>query len=167
MQADSKTEKLFADEKGIKIMLEKIRRYFYKRNLVGSVDITRSYISAEASLSVEIDGSGDYTGESIKDTRKMGIKVNKTVDAVMERFIGLVVKGTQQALEQLIYRSKTYYGKSYKDDMTLSASLTFTDPTGYFGVTIGIAATVQSMHESIFRDNEFEMTFAFPSEAIK
>ncbi|KAJ1429830.1 hypothetical protein B484DRAFT_449224 [Ochromonadaceae sp. CCMP2298] len=151
-------EKMYADEKGMKLLLEKVRKYYYDKGLVGSLEISRSYLMAESSLSIDIDGTQEYEDEKVQETQ---VKVHKKVDAVVDSFLDFIVTGTTSAINKLMNRAKVYAGKSYADDMSLSLSMSWSDPQGIFGVSIGCSVTVASILEHIYREHEFEMSFGF------
>jgi hypothetical protein len=156
---NNEVEKMYADEKGMKILLERLRKYYYKKGLVGSVEISRSYLGVESSLSIDIDGTGEYEDEEICE--KKSVKMSKMVDKVVEKFLQFIVKGTTTALEQLMNRAKVYAGKSYAADMSLSLSASWSDPQGILGVTISCSASVSSILDCIYKEHKFEMDFCF------
>jgi hypothetical protein len=152
---EDKARKL-ADETGIKHFLEGTRKLFYKYGLQGEVEITKGALMGESTLVCEIDGTGEFVPDD-----PIGGKVNRFIDAIAEQLIQTVLHGVENMIKDLIFRSKMYWDRSYKDDMTLAGSFSWSDPKGFFTWTISCSATIQSMHEYLFKRNEFELTYGF------
>lgn len=160
MQADisEKLKKLGTDdERGLKRTLEGIRTLYYQYRLVGEIEITKAALMTESVLVCEVDGTGEY----VQDVEPEGVKVSVIVDAIAQRIFDGMVHGVDKLLNDLIHRSKAYWHKSYKDDMTLAGTFSWSDPKGYFTWTVGCSATIKSMHDYLFSQNEFELTYAF------
>ena len=156
--AEKRANKLADDEHGIKILLEKVRSLFFKYGLVGDVSITKSGLMVDATLTCEIDGTTEY----IVDIDRREIKVNEFIDSIALNIINLITMGIEKMLNDMIFRSKSYWNKSYKDHMTLSGNFAWSDPKGYFSMSVSCSATVKSMHDYLFSQKEFELTYGFP-----
>ena len=160
--AAEKAKKLADDEFGMKLLLERIRQLYFKYQFVGDIEITRTTLMVEASLSCSVDGTGTY----IQDPEVDGVKVSKFVDAFVLEMIKIMVLGVDKMLQDLLFRSTAYWDKSYKDDMTLSGNFTWSDPNDILGASISCSATMKSMHDHIFKKNEFELTYGLPVNRI-
>mmetsp|Transcript_65577 Transcript_65577/g.128941 ORF Transcript_65577/g.128941 Transcript_65577/m.128941 type:complete len:180 (+) Transcript_65577:36-575(+) len=154
----AKVKKLADDERGIKILLESVRKLFYEYQLVGDIEITQGASVTEATLSCEVDGTGLFVPDP---SPAKDVKINHIVDSIAEGIIALIVMGVDKLINDLICRSKAYWDRSYRDQMKLAGSFSWSDPKGFFTTTIGCSATIESMHDYLLRNNEFELTYGF------
>jgi hypothetical protein len=152
-----KAKELADGESGLKQLLEGIRKLYFKYDLIGEIEITKGGSMTEAILTCDVDGTEKY----VEDPEVYGVKLNVIMDAIVTNMIKLVTIGVEKMLRDLIHRSKAYWKKVYKDDMTLAGTFTWSDPKGFFTTTIGCSATIASMHNHLFKENEFELTYGF------
>lgn len=156
---ERKIKNIAEGEHTVKLLLEKICKLYYDYKLCGEVSVTKGILSAEAVLTCEIDGT-DGSYESQIGTGS-GTVVNKIVDTVVDKVVTLISIAVDKLIRDLIERSRAYWDKPYKDHMTLAGNFSFSDPNGILSVSIECSATVKSLHDYIFRENEFEYTFGF------
>ena len=156
-KAHENAQRVISDETGVKLLLDKVRKLYYDYRMVGEIQVTKMGLF-ESSLSCEVDGTGEY----FKDLDTNEVKINKFVDSIAAEVITIISFGVDKMLNDIMYRSKQYWEKSYRDDMTLSGTFTFEEPNGIFSMSIQCSATVKSMHDNYFKQNEFELTYGFP-----
>jgi hypothetical protein len=120
------------------IILEKVREMYYQRGLVGSVDISRSFLFTCNDISCDIDGTG--TPEVEPAVEHASAEVEK-----VPMLVKLTIKNVTRLLNRLETRAKNYKTKSYKDDLTISGSINICDPMGFTSVSISCSATLSSL----------------------
>jgi hypothetical protein len=120
------------------IILEKVRELYQRKGFVGSVDISRSFLCTSNSLSCDIDGSGGSEETPLDDS------TFAETDKV-PMLSKITINNVTRLLARLESRAKNYRNKPYKDDLTISGSVGFTDPMGFSGVSISCNATVSSL----------------------
>jgi len=119
------------------IILEKVREIYFQRKLVGSIEISRSFLAMSNSVSCDVDGTGE------PDPRP--VEVAGKEDQKIPMLAKVTINNATRLINRMETRSKNYRGKVYKDDLTVSGSISITDPLGFTGVSISCSATISSL----------------------
>lgn len=129
------------NEYRLTIILEKVRDMYYQRGLVGSVEISRSFLCTCNSISCDIDGSSSpESGTTAEEAGAAEAEAQK-----IPLLVKLTVRNTTRLLQRLEARAKNYRNKPYKADLSVSGSISITDPMGFTGVSISCSATLESL----------------------
>ena len=121
------------------IILEKVRELYFQRSLVGSVEIERSLLCTSNSISCDIDGTA--TPEETDAVDESSFSETEKVPMLAK----MTIKNVTRLLNRLEVRARNYKSKPYKDDLTISGSISITDPMGFTGVSISCEATIVSL----------------------
>ena len=135
-EVEREEEESRKNEYRLMIILEKVREIYYQRKLVGSIEISRSFLATSNSIGCDIDGTGEFepeVPEAGKEEQKIPLLSRVTIN------------NATRLLNRLEVRAKNYRNKSYKEDLTISGSIDITDPMGFTGVGISCSATISSL----------------------
>lgn len=118
-------------------ILEKVREMYKQKGLVGSVEISRSFLCSSNSIGCDIDGS------SADDTSTDESSFSEADKAPL--LAKVTINNVSRLLKRLETRARNYQYKSYKEDLTISGSIDITDPMGFTGIGISCSATISSL----------------------
>lgn len=154
-KAGDALKKVVSAEAAVKEILEGIRKLYFKYKLVGEIEISKGFLMTESIVVCEVDGTGIFEGEEPSE-----VSVGKNA-ALPSEIFNTMMFGVDTMVHDIIDRSKAYWKKSFKNGMSLAGTFTWSDPKGIFSWTVGCSVTMQSMHEYLFRLDEFVLTYGF------
>mmetsp|Transcript_8004 Transcript_8004/g.13492 ORF Transcript_8004/g.13492 Transcript_8004/m.13492 type:complete len:200 (-) Transcript_8004:122-721(-) len=141
------------------LVLEKVREMYFQRRLVGEIEVSRSLLFAESSICCEIDGTADdidggtpaAAADDVDDYDDNNAA--KGIDSQGEEknipmLVKAVVKNSDRLLNRLAIRARKYKDKDYKGELTLTGSISITDPMGFTSMGISCTASLESLLES-------------------
>lgn len=125
------------EERRLVFLLEKARKAYIEKGLVGSIEITRSFAAFYRTVSCDIESASE--GENVVDE-----EVEE--DEKMSRLQKMAVAGIDRCIKALEKRAQVYRNKSYKSSLSLTSTLYVTAPfVGLVTINISCSATVESL----------------------
>jgi hypothetical protein len=133
------------DESKLKLVLELVRALFFEHKLVGSITVSKTMGVLTRTLSCEIDG----TELSTNDGDNGGPQESLTSDRdQLSRVEKLIMSAVTASIDGMIGRARAYKSKSYRKDLSLSNSVSVSDP--FFGI-VGMYVCCTATAESLLR----------------
>lgn len=128
------------EEKSLQLILEKARKLFFEKRIVGSIDVARTFGMFTTGLSCEIDGSEEADVTPDEQPAAAEDKEKAT------RFEKVIITSLVKAVNSLEGRAKAYRSRAYKKDLSLSTSIYVSDPIlGISSLSVSCTATVSSL----------------------
>mmetsp|Transcript_61273 Transcript_61273/g.107626 ORF Transcript_61273/g.107626 Transcript_61273/m.107626 type:complete len:181 (-) Transcript_61273:135-677(-) len=119
------------------IILEKVRDIYFQRKLVGSIEISRSFLATSNSISCDVDGTTEADSHSLE---AHGPEENK-----IPLLAKVTITNATRLLNRMEVRARHYRSKAYKEDLSISGSINITDPLGFTSVSISCSASMVSL----------------------
>jgi len=119
------------------IILEKVREIYFQRKLVGSIEISRSFLAASNSISCDVDGTTEADAHTLE---VHGAEENK-----VPLLAKVTINNATRLLNRMEVRARHYRSKAYKEDLAISGSINITDPLGFTSVSTSCNASMVSL----------------------
>lgn len=120
------------------LVLEKVREMYRRKGFVGGVEISRSFLCTCNSISCDIDGTEENEEGTVDESSySEGEKVPMLTK--------ITIRNVTRLLTRLEARARHYRNKPYKENLTISGSITINDPIGLSSISISCEATITSL----------------------
>ena len=140
LQEDKEIEK---DERRLKVVMDSIRKLYAEYHLTGSFDVYKSFGAFTQSLSLEIT-TEEEEAATTDDTETDSVLAEEVEQKT--NFQKIVIAAARKGIVTLMRRSRAYKKQQYRKDLTLSTSISVSDPfLGIMSTSISLSASAESL----------------------
>lgn len=131
------TEAAEKDEKSLRKIFDIARKVYLNKKLIGSFEVSRTMGAMSSCVSCDFDGQED-------EVQEYDHKLSDSED--LTRFEKAAERAISVAIESMCKRSRAYRKRTYAKDITLSSSISISDPfLGVLSVQFTCSASLTSL----------------------